>query len=176
METNQRCEINGQCTRYNFHSRRTITSNVNFRITAEARLKKRIVPPQKTFFGKRLSVILCSVKEHVNSKPKLSICPSNLPCKCLTEVKVGNIFSLSHRKSVQFFLSCIYIITTAKFAVKIRFFYRKSKFLRNCCKKSLKINLIKRNPHRALHYCFSIFDLSYPIIWHYFKFAANNLK
>jgi hypothetical protein len=49
--------------------------------------------------------------------------------KCRAEDNAGNIFSLSQRKSVQFFLSCIYIISTAKFAAKVQFFYRKSKYI-----------------------------------------------
>ena len=70
-----------------------------------------------------------SISFVAKSKPKLSICPSNFPCKCRTEANAGNIFSLSQLKSVQLSLSCIYIFFTAKLAVKMRFFYRKSHFL-----------------------------------------------
>ena len=49
----------------------------------------------------------------IKSKPKLSIRPNKRPCKCLTEAKIGDNLSLSQKKFVQFFLSCMYIISTA---------------------------------------------------------------
>ena len=56
---------------------------------------------------------------------------------------MGNIFSLSQRKSVQLFRSCMYIITTANFAAKIQIFYRI--FVSTRLLPELRVNFQQRN-------------------------------